>query len=346
MVTYSYQVQAGDADPLVNTATAHYHPTGFTNDIHASGNWSTDLLHPSFTLAKSCTSQPVSQAGPATFSVTLHNTGDADLVIDPDEGASATYAVAAGASTSFPVSVAGPFAGQGSVSNTVHATATLASKYVLSNVVQTDPASASCTVTGLAKVVKTFSGLPPSGTQSVTFQLRSGASASAAGTIIESQTANAGNGGALNFATQLTPGSTYQMCEVLGPLGPGWMTTLGPPLYSVYNPSGDNSTVCTDFTATAGQTKTFSIDNKPPPGGLGFTIGYWKNWSSCTGGGQKPVLDQTLLKMAQNGTPETLGLLVLNPLTQSASTVCKNAVNILNKSTLTGKLVLAPAATA
>jgi hypothetical protein len=193
------------------------------------------------------------------------------------------------------------------------------------------------TLRGKAKVIKTFSGLPPSGTLNVTFQLRQGASALAAGTILESLTANAGNGGVLNFTTTLTPGSTYQMCEVLGPLGPGWMTTLGPPLYSVYNPSGDNSTVCTDFSVTAGQTKTFSIDNKPPPGGLGFTIGYWKNWSSCTGGGQKPVLDQTLLKMAQGGTPETLGLLVLNPLTQSASTVCKNAVNILNKSTLTGK---------
>jgi hypothetical protein len=146
-----------------------------------------------------------------------------------------------------------------------------------------------------------------------------------------------GNGGVVSFATTLTPGSTYQMCEVLGPLGPGWTTTLGPPLYSVYNPSGDNSTVCTDFTVTAGATKTFSIDNKPPPGGLAFTIGYWKNWSSCTGGGQKPVLDQTLLKMAQKGTPETLGSLVLNPLTQSPSTVCKNAVAILGKSTLTGK---------
>ena len=49
---------------------------------------------------------------------------------------------------------------------------------------------------------------------------------------------------------------------------PGWMTTLGPPFYVVYNPSGDNSTVCTDFTVAPGQTKKFAIDNKPPPGGL------------------------------------------------------------------------------
>ena len=189
---------------------------------------------------------------------------------------------------------------------------------------------------GKAKVIKTFSGLAPTLAQSVVFQLRQGASAAAAGTILESQTANAGNGGILNFATFLVPGSTYQICEVLGPLGPGWTTTLGPPLYSVYNPSGDNSTVCTDFTVTSGQLKTFSIDNRPPPGGLAFTIGYWKNWSSCTGGGQKPVLDQTLLKLAQNGTPATLGLLVLNPSTLGASTACKYAVAILSKSTITG----------
>jgi hypothetical protein len=138
----------------------------------------------------------------------------------------------------------------------------------------------------------------------------------------------------INFTTLLVPGQTYQLCEQMQP---GWTTTLGPPLYSVYNPSGDNSVVCTDFTVAAGQTKTFAIDNRPPPGGMALTIGYWKNWSSCTGGGQKPTLDQTLLKLAQAGKPATLGLLVLNPLTQSASTVCRNAVNILSKQTLGGK---------
>ena len=124
---------------------------------------------------------------------------------------------------------------------------------------------------------------------------------------------------------------------MLGPLGPGWTTTLGPPLYSVYNPSGDNSTVCTDFTVAAGATKTFAIDNKPPPGGLAFTIGYWKNWSSCTGGGQKPVLDQTLAKAVTLGKTITLGKLALNPSVLGASTACKDAVAILGKSTLSGK---------
>ncbi len=208
----------------------------------------------------------------------------------------------------------------------------------VSNIAVSAGETVTCTFTnrarGKAKVVKTVNGTAPSGSQSFTFQLRTGASAAQAGTILETGTANAANGGVINFSTYLVPGTTYQLCEQMQP---GWTTTLGPPLYSVYNPSGDNSVVCTDFTVAAGETKSFAIDNKPPPGGMALTIGYWKNWSSCTGGGQKPVLDQTLLKMAQAGTPVTLGLLVLNPLTQSPSTVCRNAVNILSKQTLTGK---------
>jgi hypothetical protein len=57
------------------------------------------------------------------------------------------------------------------------------------------------------------------------------------------------------------------MCEQMQP---GWLTTLGPPLYSVFNPSGDNSVVCTNFTPTAGQTVTFTINNLPAAGRLGI----------------------------------------------------------------------------
>jgi hypothetical protein len=45
---------------------------------------------------------------------------------------------------------------------------------------------------------------------------------------------------------------------------PGWMTTLGPPLFVTYNPAGDSSVVCTDFTVQPGATWTFAIDNRPP----------------------------------------------------------------------------------
>jgi hypothetical protein len=197
-----------------------------------------------------------------------------------------------------------------------------------------------CTFTnrqrGRATVVKTVNNAPPSGSQAFTFQLRQGASTTAAGTILESGVANAADGGVINFATYLVPGTTYQLCEQTLP---GWMTTLGPPFFAVYNPSGDNSVVCTDFTVAAGQTKTFAIDNTPPPGGRALTIGFWKNWASCanSNGGQKPVLDQTLLAAAVAGKPITIGTLVLDPTVLGAATACKDAVNLLNKSTLSGK---------
>ena len=190
-----------------------------------------------------------------------------------------------------------------------------------------------CTFTntkrGDAKVVKTVNGRVPLGSESFGFELRQGASTTMSGNVLEPRTANAANGGMIDFAEKLVPGAPYALCEIVMP---GWMTTLGPPFYAVYNPSGDNSTVCTDFTVTPGQTKSFAIDNKPPPGDLGRTIGFWKNWASCTtsNGKQKPVLDNTLVAAGQAGI--TIGTLTLR------STDCLKAVRLLDKSTIdTGK---------
>jgi hypothetical protein len=359
--TYTYTVQAGDSDPLLNAATAHYHPSGFPNDIAATGNWSVDLLHPSFTLSKSCDSQPVPQGGTASFTVTLNNTGDADLVIDPDEGASNTYAVAAGKSTTFGVTVP-VSSGASSVSNTVHATATLASKYSLSNVIQTSPASAICSVAGLAAVHKTVSGQKPATGQIFHFQLRSGASTLSDGAILEEHDTDAN--GDISFTTNLTPGAHYQLCEWVYP---GWNTNLGPNLFvpnsmttpTLPNPNVNNLTVCTDFVAQAGQTTTFNVDNTPPPGGRALTIGFWKNWASCSGsnGKQKPVLDQTLAaatglttnppgglvysaQTAGGGWPNFgaayYGVLRGSTSIPNSAPDCSKAVNLLNKSTATG----------
>ncbi len=208
--------------------------------------------------------------------------------------------------------------------------------------VPADGGQASAVVTntfnpGFAKVVKTVSGAPPSGTQAYTFQLRQGASATSAGTPLASADANAANLGVINFSTPLVPGTTYQLCEIVMP---GWLTTLGPPLYTVYNPSGDNSTVCTDFTVQPGVTQTFTINNMPPPGGLARTIGFWKNWSSCanSGGKQKPVLDQTLAKAGTAGI--MVGSLTLHGSLTNPNVApdCSPAVSILNKTDIkTGK---------
>ena len=45
-------VQAGDADPLPNTVTVHYNPSGFPNDITANDSHSVNLFQPSFTVTK------------------------------------------------------------------------------------------------------------------------------------------------------------------------------------------------------------------------------------------------------------------------------------------------------
>jgi hypothetical protein len=198
-----------------------------------------------------------------------------------------------------------------------------------------------CTITnirkGTAKVVKTVTGIPPTGSQSFTFQIRQGSSTSSAGQILETLNANAANGGVINFTTLLVPGDMYQLCELVMP---GWMTTLGPPFFTVFNPSGENSTVCIDFMDQPGELKTFTIDNKPPPGGLARTIGFWKNWASCAGssGNQLPALDRTLAATEPAGIP--IGDLILHgsPVTPDVAPDCLKAVRILNKATInTGK---------
>ena len=214
--------------------------------------------------------------------------------------------------------------------------------------VPSDGGNVSTTITntyhpGLVKVVKTVNGGPIASGQSFTFQLRQGATVSAAGTILESQNATSTNGGVLNFSTLLIVGSHYQMCEIVMP---GWLTSLGPNAFvpnSLNNPNADNSVLCADFVATPGPTAfTLTVDNTPPPGGRALTIGFWKNWSSCSGsnGKQKPVLDQTLaaadplVVSATSGSYPAFGstfYLVLH------AGDCTKAVDLLNKSTFSGK---------
>ena len=351
--SYTYIVQAGDPDPLVNTATAHYHPAGFPNDITNSSTYNTDMLHPSFTVTKACKAQPVSQAGPAVFTITFNNTGDADMRVVPSEGAA--FDVAAGQSYSYDYSIAGPLSD--TVNNTVTGTVTLASKYGLSNS-YTFTASGSCIVEGKAKVVKTVSGQPPAAGQTFTFQLRQGASTTQIGTILEQKNTDAS--GNISFNTSLVPGQTYQLCEIVMP---GWLTDLGtfvpnsfiPPDGVAPNPNVDNSILCVNFSVASGQTKVFTVDNTPPPGGRALTIGFWKNWASCanSNGKQAPVLDQTLAIASTSPniglvvSAQTMGsgwpifgptyylILMGNPANPNLAPDCSRAVNLLNKSTAT-----------
>jgi hypothetical protein len=194
-----------------------------------------------------------------------------------------------------------------------------------------------CTFTnrqrGMAEVVKTVSGSAPTGTQAFTFQIRQGASTTQVGTTVESGVANAADS-TINFATKLVPGQTYQMCEIVMP---GWLTNLGtfvpnsfmPPDGIAVNPNVDNSILCVDFTVAAGETKTFTVDNTPPPGGRALTIGFWKNWSgSCTGGGQRDVLGTTLLSFPIASGQTTHGVLIGKLYVDQT---CLEAVPILDK---------------
>ena len=185
-----------------------------------------------------------------------------------------------------------------------------------------------CTITntakGMVEVNKTESGTTPPGGTFYTFQLRTGASDVAEGTLIDSCTTNAG--GFCNFSgAKFLPGD-YQFCE-FGVL-PGWSSSISLlPGAFILPIGGDNSTYCVDFTLDPGETETFNIDNTPPPGVDPRTIGFWRNWSSCTGGNQDDVLDQTL---ASAGTI-SLGALDL------IGTSCEDAVNILSKRDTDGK---------
>jgi Prealbumin-like fold domain len=231
-----------------------------------------------------------------------------------------------------------------------------------------------CTITntkkGMAQIVKTVSGLPPAAGQSFTFEIRQGASTASDGTVLESKSTDAS--GNLNFTIKLVPGQTYQVCEWVFP---GWNTNLAGdgPLFvpnsiippALPNPNVNNLTVCTNFTVQPGQTRTFTVNNMPPPGGRALTIGFWKNWASCSssnGKGQKPMLDLALgIASAMTTSPPgglvgsaqnpgalwpnyaSLWYLVLKG--NAASTAnnirpapdCAKAVNLLNKSTTDGK---------
>jgi hypothetical protein len=179
---------------------------------------------------------------------------------------------------------------------------------------------------GSAQVIKTISGRALTGTETVTFQLRQDASTTSEGTILESQNATAANGASATFTTLLTGGATYQLCEIK--VHVSWHSSLSD-LPGAFTPSSavdaevDNSVVCVDFTAVSGQTTVFNVNNMPPPNGDARTIGYWKNWSSCSGGNQTPILDQTLTAAK--------GIAVSNKLTVKT---CAPAYSILNKSTI------------
>jgi uncharacterized repeat protein (TIGR01451 family) len=155
------------------------------------------------------------------------------------------------------------------------------------------------------------------------------------------------NGG--STTTKLLQPKTYTICEVLLPVGWSssafWSTTatLDGASVSPYIPNAapypdgqDLGNRCVDVTVNYGDHKTLAWTNRPPPGGDLRTIGYWKNWSSCSNssGGQyqKAVSRNQLYATLDGNLPQTIGLLTLT----ADRTGCLNAVNILSKQDLKG----------
>src|SRR5215831_19547137 len=109
------------------------------------------------------------------------------------------------------------------------------------------------------------------------------------------------------------------------------------------NPNVNNMTVCVDFTINPGQTLEFDVDNAPPPGGRALTIGFWKNWASCTtsSSNKKPILDATLFGILPNGipvgnvvsvVPGYVGKKSFFGQTATSTLDCPHATSLLNKS--------------
>jgi len=202
---------------------------------------------------------------------------------------------------------------------------------------------------GMADVLKTVSGQLPGGF-TFDFEIRTDADASSEGTVAASCTTDAVTGACMftcvagdppcrdvNGAAKLVPGD-YQFCEAN--VMPGWMSNIKGfadafplPINGSFfipnqnDPLVDNSVYCAPFELVAGATETFRVDNSPPPGGDARTIGFWKNWSSCTGGNQDAVLDETLANSLLGGI--WIGeVFVVN---------CEDAVRILDKRDNSGK---------
>ena len=207
--------------------------------------------------------------------------------------------------------------------------------------------SVTCTYTNTQRASLTLNkvengGLPLS--RAWTFELWTGRSTTQNGTFVASASANVTTG-VVTFSGTFTPGA-YQLCETGMPVGYTNNITGFTPLGATPE-GGDNSTECINITLVSGANGPGGItgvpnpiDNvlPPPPGGDARTIGYWKNWSSCTGGKQyiKAQQQNELNKTLDFYLPANSGLYPIGDI--AGPLTCQQAVYLLGKSDMvTGK---------
>jgi hypothetical protein len=143
---FSYTVLPGDPNPLTNVTTITCGVVGFDNIVENTANTSIDLVNPSVSLTKACAPDPVAVGGTVNWTITVDNTGDADLnclVNDPTAGfIDEPVTVTAGGSTELFASRIVTAADLPGVSNTATVSCPIGG---LDNVVA-DEASASCSI--------------------------------------------------------------------------------------------------------------------------------------------------------------------------------------------------------
>jgi hypothetical protein len=137
---------------------------------------------------------------------------------------------------------------------------------------------------------------------------------------------------------------TYTLCELHVPAGTH--STLEDVVVggditgkTINNTTGD---VCVTFILAAGEDQVFNINNDRPGGGQ-RTIGYWKNWNSCSHDGafvERSVQTGNVLAdkffTLPDYPPIMIGILPVD--------TCQEAVAILNKTPLDGRKAASDAA--
>jgi hypothetical protein len=158
--------------------------------------------------------------------------------------------------------------------------------------------------------------------------LASGTTTSSGFTSWSLTAAGAAAGMSVQGASLVFLPGTYQLCE--SNLHVAWHSSIEDmPGFFVpdsENEIPDNSLVCAPI--TIGSNLTITVVNRKPPQGDARTIGYWKNWSSCTGGNQAPITDQVLASFAAVSGQSTRGVFIGTRFIDT----CPEAVALLGKS--------------